>query len=426
MSDRTASSPGLSPAATRQRPLYARVLRLRHLNPSGLLCFVFFEAMVALGVLLALAELTNWWSVVVLPVSVAAMVKINDAVAAAVARSANRAPEQTRVDRAQAGPASAGLVRSPTPPAQAQSPSLHRRPFIDSAPMAGPRAAQPAASQTGAASQVGPQGVWRAGPQAAWQAGPEAEPPAAWQGGPPAAQQAGSQAGPHATWEAAAQASPPVTSQAGAHVAREQVARERVAREEAGPQRAWEAAAQPAWQGGPQVAREVELQGTWEAAARAEPPAAWQSGPPEAGRAAWRPGPPPAQHAAPHNAGQADPWAGQQRRPTGAIRRAASASELNPGLHPEAPIPVVPGPPASNPAVPHWNEPDTADLSTVGVDTAEIDPADLDTTDLAHLPVNRSPLEIAERRVGRPQAEDGEIADTPESRARQSASRRYG
>jgi hypothetical protein len=76
--------------------------------------------------------------------------------------------------------------------------------------------------------------------------------------------------------------------------------------------------------------------------------------------------------------------------------------------------------------VPHWNEPDTADLSMVGVDTAEIDPADLDTTDLAHLPVNRSPLEIAERRVGRPQAEDGEIADTPESRARQSASRRYG
>jgi hypothetical protein len=89
------------------------------------------------------------------------------------------------------------------------------------------------------------------------------------------------------------------------------------------------------------------------------------------------------------------------------------------------PIPVVPGPPGSDPAAPQWTEPDTADLNMIGVDTAEIDPADLDTTDLAHQPVNRSPVEIAERRGGRPQVEHGEVADTPESRARQSANRRY-
>jgi hypothetical protein len=70
--------------------------------------------------------------------------------------------------------------------------------------------------------------------------------------------------------------------------------------------------------------------------------------------------------------------------------------------------------------MPRWTEHDTADLNTIGVDTAEID-----TRDLSHHPLNRSPLEISERRAGRPQAEHGEIADTPESRARQSASRHY-
>lgn len=66
-------------------PLYARVLRLRHIRPSGLLCFLFFEGAIALGVLLALAELVSWWAVPVLPVAVALMVKVNDLVAGALA-----------------------------------------------------------------------------------------------------------------------------------------------------------------------------------------------------------------------------------------------------------------------------------------------------------------------------------------------------
>ena len=68
-------------------PLYARVLRLRHLRPGGLLCFLFFEGSVALGILLALAEVTPWWSTLVLPVAVAAMVKVNDVVAGWSARA---------------------------------------------------------------------------------------------------------------------------------------------------------------------------------------------------------------------------------------------------------------------------------------------------------------------------------------------------
>jgi hypothetical protein len=67
--------------APRRPPLYARVLRLRHLRPSGLLCFLSFEGAIALAVLLALAELVPWWTVLVLPAGVAAMVKVNDLLA---------------------------------------------------------------------------------------------------------------------------------------------------------------------------------------------------------------------------------------------------------------------------------------------------------------------------------------------------------
>jgi hypothetical protein len=70
------------------RPLYARALRLKHITPGGLLCFVFLEGAVALGVLLALAELVSWWGVIVLPLTVALMVKLNDVIAGMLPRSA--------------------------------------------------------------------------------------------------------------------------------------------------------------------------------------------------------------------------------------------------------------------------------------------------------------------------------------------------
>ncbi|WP_174534744.1 hypothetical protein [Micromonospora chalcea] len=80
----------------RYRPLYARVLGLRFVNPGGVLCFLFFEGAMALAVLLALAELVSWWAVLVLPVAVAAMVKLNDVVAEMVVRTAALVPEQER------------------------------------------------------------------------------------------------------------------------------------------------------------------------------------------------------------------------------------------------------------------------------------------------------------------------------------------
>ena len=89
----------------RARPLYARILRLDYLQLSGVACFFLFEGMVALAVLLSLAELVNWWSVVVLPAVVAGLVKINDSVASVYGRSsafrrANQARGIARVPHA--------------------------------------------------------------------------------------------------------------------------------------------------------------------------------------------------------------------------------------------------------------------------------------------------------------------------------------
>lgn len=87
----SAVSAGLEPG----RPLYAKALRLRHLKPGSTLCFIFLEGSIALGVVLWLAELVVGWGVVLLPVCVAAMVKVNDVVAGAVVKSAGKAVEES-------------------------------------------------------------------------------------------------------------------------------------------------------------------------------------------------------------------------------------------------------------------------------------------------------------------------------------------
>jgi hypothetical protein len=92
-------------------PMYSRMLRLRHVRPSGMLCFLFFEGTIALGVLLALAELVSWWTVPVLPVAVAGTVKLNDLVAGALVRGG----PQVEVNPAGAGLAGRRPVAPPVP-----------------------------------------------------------------------------------------------------------------------------------------------------------------------------------------------------------------------------------------------------------------------------------------------------------------------
>lgn len=75
---------------TPRRPLYARLLRLRHIEPGPALCFLYFEGSIAASVLFALLGLVPWWAILVVPVTVAVMVKFNDIVAGRIMRATAR------------------------------------------------------------------------------------------------------------------------------------------------------------------------------------------------------------------------------------------------------------------------------------------------------------------------------------------------
>jgi hypothetical protein len=61
-------------------PLYPRLLQLRHVHPNAWQRAALGEGMAGLGVLLSLADLASAWSIVVLPVAVALVVKAHDLV----------------------------------------------------------------------------------------------------------------------------------------------------------------------------------------------------------------------------------------------------------------------------------------------------------------------------------------------------------
>ncbi|HVX70247.1 MAG TPA: hypothetical protein VHA79_11225 [Mycobacteriales bacterium] len=77
----------------RAAPLYWRLLRLRYTRPNGWLRALYFEGSVALGVVLVLAEVASVWTIVVLPVIVAVVVKANDVLAGNL-RTAYRQPKR--------------------------------------------------------------------------------------------------------------------------------------------------------------------------------------------------------------------------------------------------------------------------------------------------------------------------------------------
>ncbi len=89
------------------------MLRLRHLQPGWLLCVLLFEGTIALGVLATLAEITSWWSILVLPVVVAVLVKAED-----LATGARRRPPNSLTE-----PVAGSRHRQPATPA---APTRHR------------------------------------------------------------------------------------------------------------------------------------------------------------------------------------------------------------------------------------------------------------------------------------------------------------
>jgi hypothetical protein len=66
-----------------KRPLYFRLLRVRHLKARPWVVFLLFEGSFGLAALLALAEIVNMWGLLAIPVAVAAMVKVNDVITGA-------------------------------------------------------------------------------------------------------------------------------------------------------------------------------------------------------------------------------------------------------------------------------------------------------------------------------------------------------
>jgi len=72
------SPPAAPPTRPAKRPIYPRPLRLQHVHPNAWQRAVLGEGSLVVGVLLAMADLVSAWSIVVLPVAVAGVVKAHD------------------------------------------------------------------------------------------------------------------------------------------------------------------------------------------------------------------------------------------------------------------------------------------------------------------------------------------------------------
>jgi hypothetical protein len=82
------------PAAARKRPLYTRMLDLRHIRPNAWQRAVLGEGALALAVVLVLADVASAWTLLVLPLAVAAVVKAHDLLAGALARPGSAPAEE--------------------------------------------------------------------------------------------------------------------------------------------------------------------------------------------------------------------------------------------------------------------------------------------------------------------------------------------
>ena len=82
------------PAAREKKPLYPRLLRLRHIHPNAWQRAALGEGALGVGVLLAMADLASAWTIVALPVAVAGVVKAHDALQGLLDRGRPGPPEQ--------------------------------------------------------------------------------------------------------------------------------------------------------------------------------------------------------------------------------------------------------------------------------------------------------------------------------------------
>jgi hypothetical protein len=78
-------------------PLYWRALRLRHLHPNGWQRAVLVEGVLALAVILVLADVATAWTLLVLPVVATVFVKAHDVLGGLLGSGTRTAPPPERV-----------------------------------------------------------------------------------------------------------------------------------------------------------------------------------------------------------------------------------------------------------------------------------------------------------------------------------------
>ena len=81
--DETAAD-GTPEPAKEKRPLYPRLLHLQHVHPNGWQRALLGEGALAVAALLVLADLATAWTLLVLPLAVAVVVKAHDLLAGAI------------------------------------------------------------------------------------------------------------------------------------------------------------------------------------------------------------------------------------------------------------------------------------------------------------------------------------------------------
>jgi len=86
---------GPGPGRPGRVPVYSRLLRLRHLHLRGWQRIVLGEGALVAAVLLVLADLASAWTLLVLPVAVAAVVKLHDVVEGLLAGTRDGAGPET-------------------------------------------------------------------------------------------------------------------------------------------------------------------------------------------------------------------------------------------------------------------------------------------------------------------------------------------
>lgn len=95
--------------STTKKPLYPRLLRLRHIEPNMWQRALLGEGAIAVAVLLVLADLASAWTLLALPVAVAVVVKAHDVLAGTLQRQSAAAASRPAPARAAAAQSAASF-----------------------------------------------------------------------------------------------------------------------------------------------------------------------------------------------------------------------------------------------------------------------------------------------------------------------------